>query len=52
MKTKKKTKFPNPKIKIDKSLNKYDNIELFPEKIKIATERLKWTGLPKMDDNK
>jgi hypothetical protein len=36
-----------PIVKIDKSLNKYDDIVLFPEKLEKANERLKKVGLPK-----
>jgi hypothetical protein len=50
MKTKQKIKYP--KIKVNKELNKYTNVELFPEKVRIANERLKRTGIPKMDDSK
>jgi hypothetical protein len=35
------------KIKIDKSLNKYKDIVLFPEKLAKANEMLKKIGLPK-----
>jgi hypothetical protein len=36
-----------PIVIIDKSLNKYDKIVLFPEKVKKANEMLKEIGLPK-----
>jgi hypothetical protein len=36
-----------PIVKIDKSLNKYDDIVLFPEKLEKANEMLKKVGLPK-----
>jgi hypothetical protein len=36
-----------PIVKIDKSLNKYDNIILFPEKLEKANEMLRRTGIPK-----
>lgn len=36
-----------PIIKIDKSLNKYDDMVLFPEKIAKANQMLKNVGLPK-----
>lgn len=46
-----KSKRPNSKkksiAKIDKSLNKYDNVVLFPEKLAKANEELKKYGLPK-----
>jgi hypothetical protein len=44
------TKIPtvkNPNIKIDKSLNKYDNANLFPEKLAMANENLAKIGMPK-----
>jgi hypothetical protein len=44
------TKIPtvkNPNIKIDKSLNKYDNANLFPEKLAKANENLAKIGMPK-----
>lgn len=34
-------------VQIDKSLNKYDDIVLFPEKLEKANEMLKTVGLPK-----
>ena len=34
-------------VQIDKSLNKYDGIVLFPEKLAKANEMLKTVGLPK-----
>ena len=36
-----------PIVKIDKSLNKYDNIVLFPDKLETANEMLRKVGLPK-----
>lgn len=36
-----------PIVKIDKSLNKFDDKVLFPEKLNKANEMLKKTGLPK-----
>ncbi len=36
-----------PIVKIDKSLNKYKNVVLFPEKLKKANEMLRTVGLPK-----
>ncbi len=36
-----------PIVKIDKSLNKYDEIVLFPEKLDKANEILRKIGLPK-----
>lgn len=34
-------------VRIDKSLNKYNNIVLFPEKLEKANEMLRKVGLPK-----
>ncbi|MFY8020970.1 MAG: hypothetical protein ACOVP1_07230 [Bacteroidia bacterium] len=39
--------FKNPNIKIDKSLNKYDNANLFTEKLAMANENLAKIGMPK-----
>ncbi len=36
-----------PIVKIDKSLNKYDDLILFPEKLEKANEMLRKVGLPK-----
>lgn len=36
-----------PIVKIDKSLNKYNDIVLFPNKLKKANEVLQKLGLPK-----
>lgn len=36
-----------PIVRIDKSLNKYDDIVLFPEKLEKANEMLRTVGLPK-----
>ena len=36
-----------PVVRIDKSLNKYSNVILFPEKLKKANEMLRTIGLPK-----
>ena len=36
-----------PIVRIDKSLNKYDDIDLFPEKLEKANEMLRKVGLPK-----
>ena len=36
-----------PIVKIDKSLNKYDDIVLFPDKLERANEMLRKVGLPK-----
>jgi len=40
-----------PIVKIDKSLNKYDNIVLFPDKLEKANEMLRKVGLPKQWTN-
>jgi len=40
-----------PIVKIDKSLNKYDDIVLFPDKLEKANEMLKKVGLPKQWTN-
>ncbi len=37
-----------PIVQIDKTLNKYDDIVLFPEKLEKANETLKAIGLPKL----
>lgn len=34
-------------VKIDKSLNKYHGVDLFPEKTKKCNEMLRTIGLPK-----
>ena len=36
-----------PIVRIDKSLNKYDDIVLFPDKLEKANEMLRTVGLPK-----
>jgi len=36
-----------PIVKIDKSLNKYDDIVLFPDKLEKTNEMLRKVGLPK-----
>jgi len=40
-----------PIVKIDKSLNKYDDIVLFPDKLEKANEMLQKVGLPKQWTN-
>ena len=35
-----------PVVRIDKSLNKYSNVVLFPEKVKKAKQAFKKFGLP------
>jgi hypothetical protein len=36
-----------PIVRMDKSLNKYDNTILFPDKLEKANEMLRRIGLPK-----
>jgi hypothetical protein len=36
-----------PIVRIDKSLDKYKNVVLFPEKLEKANEMLRTVGLPK-----
>lgn len=36
-----------PIVRIDKALNKYDDIVLFPDKLEKANEMLRTVGLPK-----
>lgn len=36
-----------PIVKIDKSLNKYKGVVLFPDKLEKANEMLRTVGLPK-----
>ena len=36
-----------PAVRIDKSLNKYDDIILFPDKLEKANDMLRRIGLPK-----
>ncbi len=36
-----------PIVRIDKSLNKFDDINLFPDKVEKANEMLRNVGLPK-----
>lgn len=40
-----------PIVKIDQSLNKYDSIVLFPDKLEKANEMLRKVGLPKQWTN-
>ncbi len=41
-----------PVVRIDPALNKYDNVVLFPEKLKKANEKLRKTGFPKLPKKK
>jgi len=36
-----------PVVRIDKSLNKYDDVILFPDKLEKANEMLRRVGIPK-----
>ena len=47
MKDKKQDTLKYPGVTIDESLNKYDGVMLFPEKLKRANESLKKSGLPR-----
>ena len=49
MKTKKQLKAQKvPSIRIDRSLDKYDQVVLFPHKLAKANEMLRTVGLPKV----
>jgi hypothetical protein len=41
-----------PIVKVDKSLNKYSNKVLFPNKVEKANDMLRTTGLPKLQARK
>ncbi len=41
-----------PAVRIDHSLDKYDNVVLFPEKLAKANEQLKKSGVPRMTKKK
>ncbi|MFA6924706.1 MAG: hypothetical protein WC223_10705 [Bacteroidales bacterium] len=41
-----------PIVIIDKSLNKYDNVVLFPDKVALANEMLMKFGIPKIKRTK
>jgi hypothetical protein len=41
-----------PAVRIDPSLDKYDNVVLFPEKLDKANEQLKKSGFPKLISKK
>jgi hypothetical protein len=45
--SKNKETMKETKVSIDKSLNKYENKVLFPDKLEKANEMLKNVGLPK-----
>ncbi|HZG25135.1 MAG TPA: hypothetical protein VEZ17_11170 [Chitinophagaceae bacterium] len=49
MKTKKQLKTQKvPSIRIDRSLDQYDHVVLFPHKLAKANEMLRTVGLPKV----
>lgn len=41
-----------PAVRIDPSLDKYDNVVLFPDKLVKANEQLKKSGFPKLPARK
>ncbi len=41
-----------PAVRIDPSLDKYDNVVLFPDKLAKANEQLKKSGSPKLTNKK
>ncbi|MCX6351793.1 MAG: hypothetical protein NTX03_08015 [Bacteroidetes bacterium] len=41
-----------PIVRIDKSLNKYNDVVLFPDKVEKANEMLRTIGLPKLTTKK
>ena len=41
-----------PIVRIDKSLNKYDDVVLFPDKVEKANEMLRTIGLPILQPKK
>lgn len=41
-----------PAVRIDPSLDKYDNVVLFPEKLAQANEQIKKCGFPKLPSKK
>lgn len=41
-----------PAVRIDPSLDKYDDIVLFPDKLAKANENLKKSGFPKLPEKK
>ena len=47
MKSKKLYDIKHGVVKKDKSLDKYEDMDLFPEQLKKANEKLKKLGLPK-----
>lgn len=41
-----------PAVRIDSSLDKYNNVVLFPEKLAKANEQIKKSGFPSVKNNK
>ena len=41
-----------PIVRIDKTLNKYNDVVLFPDKLEKANEMLRTIGLPKLQSRK
>ena len=41
-----------PAVRIDPSLDKYDNVVLFPDKLAKANEQIKKSGFPKLTEKK
>jgi len=52
MKNEEVNNIETPQVKIDKSLNKYKDVVLFPEKLEKTNEMLRRTELPKELINK
>jgi hypothetical protein len=41
-----------PAVRVDPSLDKYDNVMLFPDKLAKANEQIKKSGFPKLIEKK
>ncbi len=41
-----------PAVRIDPSLDKYDNVVLFPDKLAKANQHIKKSGFPKLTEKK
>ena len=41
-----------PAVRIDPSLDKYDNVVLFPDKLSKANQQIKKSGFPKLPEKK
>ena len=41
-----------PAVRIDPSLDKYDNVVLFPDKLAKANEQLRKSGFPKLPEKR